>query len=292
VTRARIFAIALLTCALIASSACSLFTSLDGFSDPPVVDGPADSSSLPPDAAAESPTSSSSSSTSGDVANPSQLGLSCNEDGLVLALPFDEGSGTIVRDCSPTGVQGTFGNVVDSNISFGRRNNGGSLEFSKSGGVVVLPARQIFDFTSSMTVAAFVRSDAQPSGGYIGLPWHYAIGGWEIVIDGQNDRLYTTFLYDNNNEIDTTFPPLVKGKWTHLAVVFETDTRFEIFVDGQSVQKKTNLGGRPNPSASTGTELHLGSVYGGNVAWTGGIDELRIYKRALSPEEVATLASR
>jgi hypothetical protein len=289
-TRARIFAIAL---GLGALSACSLFTSLNGFSDnPPVVDN---------DDAADSSSSGivegggeSSSSSSGDVTSPSSsFGLSCTEDRLVLALSFDEGTGTVVRDCSPTGVEGKFGNFSDGNIAFGRRKDGGALEFQKSGGVVVLPPRPIFDFNSSMTLAAFIRSEGKPSGGYIGLPWHYAPGGFEIILSGSGD-FYTTFLYGpSKGEIDTQLPPLVQGKWTHVAVVYETNTRFEVFIDGVSISRKTNLGGSPDPNAApTQTEIHIGSLFDGNIVWTGGIDELRIYKRALSNEEITALASR
>ena len=77
-----------------------------------------------------------------------------------------------------------------------------------------------------------------------------------------------------------------RNRWTHLAVVHD-GTVLRIYLDG-------SLRGEVEgpPTASDNRELYLGSRHGAdsrNSRWKGAMDDVRIFGRALSREEIATL---
>ena len=69
--------------------------------------------------------------------------------------------------------------------------------------------------------------------------------------------------------------------WSHLACTFDGST-MRMYLNGVEIASKPQSG---NATVSTGA-LHIG----GNSAWgeffNGGIDEVRIYNRALSRTEI------
>ena len=83
----------------------------------------------------------------------------------------------------------------------------------------------------------------------------------------------------------------IDNAWHHFAYVFNRPANtHQTYVDGNLVQSQSNLAG----SYGHISEVHLGTY---NTGWcgaghaiTGGIDEVRFYNRALSPDEVKALA--
>jgi dolichyl-diphosphooligosaccharide--protein glycosyltransferase len=75
------------------------------------------------------------------------------------------------------------------------------------------------------------------------------------------------------------------GEWTHIVATYDGSTR-RIYVDGQLIAKETVGGG----TVAWGESLRLGRGSTDAHAFRGGIDEVRVYGRALSPAEVRELA--
>jgi hyaluronate lyase len=80
-------------------------------------------------------------------------------------------------------------------------------------------------------------------------------------------------------------------KWHHVAVTFDRQTYMTGYVDGIVQSTPKSISARTG-SIANANNLFIG-VYGDGVInyFNGTIDEVRIFDRALSPEEVATLGT-
>jgi hypothetical protein len=83
-------------------------------------------------------------------------------------------------------------------------------------------------------------------------------------------------------------PDLRDGMWHHVAITWNGSIK-RLYVDGTQVATETT------PLTTGGGPTSFGADYDANVAtnfYPGALDELRIYSRALSAAEVATLAAQ
>ncbi len=134
------------------------------------------------------------------------------------------------------------------------------------------------------TISAWLRLD-DPSAGL----WRTAVGNW------QTGALWAHLGKDNTETFGDhggghTFASdpggnLQRGKWYHVVSVRGAGGENQIWLDG--VKGSTSAG---VPEAPTG-EIYIGSKdpWLGN-GWVGLIDELQIYNRALTPEEIIPMA--
>ena len=81
-------------------------------------------------------------------------------------------------------------------------------------------------------------------------------------------------------------------RWTHVAVVYDRFIfdRMRLYVDGKLVARAVPWGSAPG-FADLRT-LRLGTWVERNGAYRGMIDEVKVYARALSEEEIAQSANR
>jgi hypothetical protein len=203
--------------------------------------------------------------------------------GLVLALGFNETSGTTATDSSGANNPGTITGATRTVSG----KYGGALNFDGINDLVTVADAASLDLTNGMTLEAWVNPTT--------------INGWETVIlkETTGDLVYA--LYADNNGNDTGGPrrpaawirqgstqystagtsQVATNTWTHLAATYNA-TNLRLFVNGvqvSSIARTGNLGVSGNP-------LRIG----GNNIWSewfnGLIDEVRVYNRALSAAEI------
>lgn len=211
---------------------------------------------------------------------------------LILHYTFDEGAGTQVWDAAPTGnnhattvpaatwvADGRFGGAYGASTSTALARffpaNQGDLNF--------LPRGDAF------TMSVWVRTT-------------FAVGGYRTVL-GKDDgvvsgyiqsRLWTTNTMTTVQGVtggqygnQPAAPALNNGQWHLLTMVNFLDGatwRTRVYYDGAQVaQFGTGAGG------TTGGQLRIGDTTLGGNGWNGQLDDLRIYRRALSAEEIAML---
>jgi hypothetical protein len=199
--------------------------------------------------------------------------------GLVAAYNFNEGTGTTLTDRTGNGRTGTISGAAWSPSG----KFGGALSFDGVNDWVTVSDANSLDLTTGMTLEAWVFPTA--SGG----------GSWRNVIIKQRPNGEVYNLYSN---ADTNVPVVYAARsgsltdargtaalplntWKHLATTYDGAT-LRLYVDGVQV------GSRPMTGAmvtSTGV-LRIG----GNSVWgeffQGRIDEIRIYNRALTAEQI------
>ena len=124
-----------------------------------------------------------------------------------------------------------------------------------------------------------------------------------MIVDKRTSGIvgYLFFVYQNNklglqlgtgtyaNYFSPNIPNLPDGNWHHVAVTVDRDspTGARFYFDG-------NLNGTANPTAINGDltnadPLRIGSELGTGNFLNGAIDEVELFNRVLTPEEIRTL---
>jgi hypothetical protein len=198
--------------------------------------------------------------------------------GLVAAYGLNAGSGSVVADGSGSGNGGTVSGAVWT----GAGKFGGGLSFDGVNDWVTVNDSSSLDLTGALTLEAWVK----PS----------ALGGWRTVLLKERPGGMVYALYANQ---DTSRPVgqvfigsernavgsagLALNAWSHLAATYD-GSNLRLYVNGALVSTTAVTG---SMVASTGV-LRLG----GNSVWgewfTGVIDEVRVYNRALTLAQVQT----
>jgi methionine-rich copper-binding protein CopC len=195
---------------------------------------------------------------------------------LMLAYAFDEGSGTSTTDDSGRGHTGVVSGATWT--TSGR--HGGALRFDGINDMVAAADSNHLDLAAAMTIEAWVYPTSELTG------WRTA-----VVKEADGDVAYA--LYANSDtagaraELNiggakpaaTNPGPLPVNAWSHLAVTYN-GAEIRLFVNGVRVSTTPATGSILN---STGA-FRVGGNWGDYFA--GLIDEVRIYKRALSGAEI------
>ena len=197
--------------------------------------------------------------------------------GLVAAYGFNEGSGSTTADTSGNSNTGTISGAAWT--TSGRY--GSALSFNGSSNRVNINDANSLDLTTGMTLEAWV--------------YPTVLSGWRTIIlkEISGGLAYALYAYDNaprpaayintgGNDLSvagTSSIPL--NAWAHLATTYDGAT-LRLFVNGSQVGSKA-ISGAIRVSTSP---LRIG----GNAIWgeyfSGRIDEVRIYNRALSQAEI------
>ncbi len=198
--------------------------------------------------------------------------------GLVAAWGFNTSAGATTADVSGYVNSGT----LDGAAWTAQGKFGGALSFNGSTSQVTVADAASLDFTSGMTVEAWVKPSVAPL-------------GWRAVMAKDVDRYYLmagtsnqnfpgvggTFGTTNQNVFGTATLPV--GSWTHLAATFD-QAMLRLYVNGDEILP----GAQQTTALSTSTSaLTIGADSYGEF-FQGVLDEIRIYNRALSVSELRT----
>ena len=204
--------------------------------------------------------------------------------GLVAAYGFDEGAGTTVADASGLGNAGTIAGA--SWTTQGRF--GGGLAFDGVNDSISVPDAPSLDLTTGMTLEAWA------------FPTTLA-ARWRTVLFKERAGNLVYGLYANRNTSVPTAEATIGGSvrgvvggsqiplnaWTHLAATYD-GTMLRLFVNASQVGQLLAPG---SIAVSTGL-LKIG----GNGIWgewfIGVLDEIRVYNRALTVEELVADQAR
>jgi hypothetical protein len=199
--------------------------------------------------------------------------------GLVAAYGFEETSGTVAVDASGNGNTGSLvGPLRTTNGRFGR-----ALLFDGVNDLVRIADAASLDLDGALTVEAWVYPTTPPS-------------GWRTIVAKEGSAGSVYFLHAASGYGDapaggvsfggaerTVAGParLASSAWTHLAATYD-GTRVRLWVNGNSVAETLASG---PVDVSTGA-LRLGGNAPFGEYFQGRIDEVRLYRRALSETEI------
>ena len=206
---------------------------------------------------------------------------------LVGLWRFDEEGGLTVRDASGNGLDGEV--VNPENVKRIQGRSGRALAFAgtdkergRSGCVLVSGMRQV-DLSRGLTIEAWVRfSDrhTRQETCYIAADGPWKGPGWRFIVS------YDGLFVQSGDGEDmwgagveaARFGGFEKNRWYHLAGVFDGST-YRLYMDGVEVAVS-----KPGLTLARGTDtLSIGSYAGGmTAAFTGALDEIKLYNRARS----------
>jgi len=199
-------------------------------------------------------------------------------EGLVGCwMPF-VGEGNLLKDYSGEGNDGTINGAkwVDGPY-------GWALEFDGVDDYVDISGFPVKD--TSVTILAWFYAESIGSVNRQLVFWGDGAPQWELRIDG-NDGTTDFFWYDGTTSHGIEWSNLpTTGEWHQLVGVYDDGTGgYALYFDGSKEATATDA---VNPSAD-GTSNRIGRHPGGyGEPFDGKIDDVRIYDRALSENEVS-----
>ena len=206
-------------------------------------------------------------------------------DGLVLYMPLDEGSGTVTQDFSANGFEGEVqGGAKWIDGQFGK-----ALQFAAAADHVLIEDDAAFHLEGAITQAAWVQLDRLPGAHAIifgtrqsGATRHIGFGFGMNPANGI--KVWTNGAAGGFKDINDNETELEIGKWYYLAYTHTDDSNglVEIYVDGEVTYSEES--GNPVAPAQNTSAVTIGTW--GGEAWTGSVDEVRLWNRALSADEI------
>jgi Concanavalin A-like lectin/glucanases superfamily len=227
------------------------------------------------------------------LVRPPRPRISAN--GLVAWYPFDEtvqvrdSSGNRLNATSTTAVTPVGGiGAPPTRGSFQR----GALKFDGSTSQIVLPNITAMSGTTARSLLAWINTTTISAGSRtIYTSGAGAAGGdtWGVYINTITSG--NVYCFGNGVDFDAAATVIAANRWMHVAVVYDgglvDTTNSHIYVNG--VAKSVTAAGAASIN-STNTNFGIG--YDPNNAgrvFSGAIDDLRLYDRALSAGEVLSV---
>jgi hypothetical protein len=170
-----------------------------------------------------------------------------------------------------------------SNVNFnvaGKFGNAGEFNGSSSG--IDLPS-----LTNSypFTVSAWINTSDFPSNTFSPIV-QQNIAGQRITIGSTSlwNPNQIAIAFGGTSQFSTDANSITSNQWTHIVACFRASTDFDFYING-SAANVTNNGGNHG-----GTAANALGYNGLSTEWfNGSIDQVRIFDRAITSEEVETL---
>ncbi len=201
--------------------------------------------------------------------------------GLVGYWTFDEGQGTTAFDSSGNGLDGT----LMGNPKWVSGQVGGALDFDGNDDYVQIPDDPLLALTKEITIAAWTNMRATASG-------EMAIvskGGWAAndlpyeLTETSGGVIYWQFYNDAGR--DSCAPDSPKAaEWHHIAATYD-GASFKCYIDGVLAEEWAYAGAMPVNTAA----VNIGRRSRGGTMFNGLIDDVAIYNRALSVDEIQSI---
>lgn len=198
---------------------------------------------------------------------------------LVLYLMFDEGAGKTANDSSDYGNNG----VIKGNPKWVPGKFGTALDLDGTGDTIEVPHHASLDITTAVTMEMWLRvAAAGGDGNQAGIEK----GGWEtgeysLYPVYSNNTLAQFNDLPENCDDEKIGPSIRNGNWRHLAGVWD-GTNISLYIDGDVV-----ISGECEGELGTNVKsVYIGSRNGAERFLIAAVDEVRIYNRALTKEEI------
>ena len=199
-----------------------------------------------------------------------------SRDGLVAEWHFDEGSGTVLKDSSANRNDGIIYGATWVDGKYGK-----ALSFDGSNDYVTVQDSASVDIISTITIEAWIKfyqgstqsiiskSSLSQNNAYVfprfdktnQLTFWLNAGGWQIL------------------NVGNVFP---YGEWHHVAGTYD-GLNMNVYVDGILTGNQKSVSGAITTNSNP---LTIGYQPGTSEFFYGSIDEVRIYNRALTADEV------
>jgi len=208
-------------------------------------------------------------------------------DGLVAYYPFNGNA----KDESGTGNDGTVNGAVLRTDRHGASNK--AYQFDGLDDYINIPNHPSLEIpTGGLTISAWIYQKGAGEGNTVLTKGNAAAKpntyDYALVASTSNNRIRYAWITDGgkHNDVSSGDGAYQVGMWQHVAVVHVSGSTIEFYANGIQVHTVSNSATRD----LGGDELRIGrqtANHGGS--FDGLIDDIRIYKSALSADEVKAL---
>jgi hypothetical protein len=206
--------------------------------------------------------------------------------GLVLYLPFDEGKGNVARDAAGSGLDAQAGSnqpvlwtkgVLGQGISLGNSN------------LFRIPHTNSVSGFQKFSISFWINTTSAPSPEVVWVSKHAGGSTGEFLLAGMSPKSIRMTLVNSNKQrtnFDGPCPQWNDGKWHNVTGVFNGGS-MALWLDNVHVVS----GGFQGPLNSYESPIIVGDYDWKRLGYpsflyTGVIDEVKIWNRVLSNEEV------
>jgi type II secretory pathway pseudopilin PulG len=214
----------------------------------------------------------------------------CWEQPLVAHWKLDETSGTTASDSSDNGNHGTLVNMNPANDWVEGRVDG-ALDFDGYDDYVEVPDSSSLHIADEISILAWIDPDDNDD-------WRTIVSKFAHVPYCRTD-LYL-FLYNRRIGASLAGPCgtwnlwrpdvyISEHQWTHVALTYN-GSNMVMYKDGDRKSSMDASGSLMLDASSSNESLYIGKNTGWyNELFDGTIDDLRLYKRALSDDQIETI---
>jgi hypothetical protein len=200
--------------------------------------------------------------------------------GLIAYWTFDEGSGTSANDA----VGSNHGTLVNG-PTWTAGKSGQAILFDGVDDVVNIPDATIFDFGSGdFSVSAWFKTTSAKDHHIINFRQDDNDPHIELYLAPTPFGYLGTHLLPGDVRISYETNRVDDGTWHHAAAVLQNGLTdgYKLYLDGVLVGTNTYSG-----SLQDWDTVHIGDMDAGSRAFDGAIDEVMVFNRALSDEEIS-----
>ncbi|MDD2611848.1 MAG: T9SS type A sorting domain-containing protein, partial [Bacteroidales bacterium] len=211
---------------------------------------------------------------------------------LVGYWPLDESTGATAYDSTSCANNGT---IYGATHVAGKKNMGLNFTTATTNDVEIPSSASLNAITSAITLSAWVNADSNTANSNIIERWIYGTGIYQrayTLYVGTNGTISFGLSNDGtstNAKWITTTETISRNQWTHIAATFD-GTTMKIYINGTF--SKSLVPGFSTIFVPTGN-VHIGNWQTTATTWEnpfkGSLDEVRLYKKALSASEILGL---
>ncbi|MDD3925907.1 MAG: LamG domain-containing protein, partial [bacterium] len=217
-----------------------------------------------------------------------------NDDQMCGYWEMDEdawgGAARDVRDSSGNGSHGLAMNSVNT-VSGGISGRAGL--FDGYDDAVNLGDVSSLEITGDMTISAWIKSTAASSNLNLIRKWNTSLSqGWMFSIPWGYLKLIYNESSGVNKYVSSNITSYLDGNWHQVASVKSGTNPMKLYVDGTEVSSYSHQDNGSTMTVGTGQYAMLGypNQYGG--PFSGQIDAVRVYNKALSASEIMEIYNR
>ncbi len=208
-------------------------------------------------------------------------------EGLELQLPLREGVGNEIKSVQGVSYKLTGKPEWTSNALLGSAPNFDSTDYAELGNVGDFDTTDAFSYGGWVRVANYTSSGAL----FARMDRNNNERGWDLYLDHGRPTVHLINFWPRNAIKQVAVKSLTAGTWQHVFVTYDGSAKaagLKIYVDGELQSAKPEEDNLTESIRST-TQCTLGKRSGGEGAFPVALQDLRVYRRALSPAEVKAL---
>lgn len=209
--------------------------------------------------------------------------------GLIGFWRFNEASGSSASDSSGAGNTGNLTN--GPSWTTGYDDTGSGLSFDGTNDYVALGAMASVDAQADLTVMGWAKRSSSTSRGMLFNSYVNA-NNWLGLQFANDTNVYAVVA---NGALAYGYVAVANTNWHHYALVFDgaqtgNANRLKLYIDGVA-QTLTYSGTIPATTPTVNTDANIGYDVHNGVYMNGRIDDVRVYNRALTQDEVLQIYS-